>query len=81
MFIHTMNNLFSDILDSGMAVFLDDILVYYHTVKEYFSLFEEVVVCLCPNIFYCKLKKCSILHNSIMFLGFGITPEGMHISN
>ena len=27
-FIQTMNNLFSDILDFRMAVFLDDILVY-----------------------------------------------------
>ena len=26
-FIQTMNNLFSKMLDSGMAVFLDDILV------------------------------------------------------
>ena len=27
-FMQTMNNLFSNMLDSGMAVFLDDILVY-----------------------------------------------------
>ena len=31
-FMKTMNNLFSDILDSGVAVFLDDILVHLHTV-------------------------------------------------
>ena len=35
-FIHTMNNLFSNILDSGMVVFLDETLVYYHTVNEYY---------------------------------------------
>ena len=28
MFMHTMNNLFSDILNFGMAALLDDILVY-----------------------------------------------------
>ena len=27
-FIHTMNNLFSNMLDSGVVVFLDNILVY-----------------------------------------------------
>ena len=32
MFMQTMNNLFSDMLDSGVAVFLDDILVYLHMV-------------------------------------------------
>ena len=33
----TMNNLFSDMLDSGMAVFLDDILLYLHMLNEYFT--------------------------------------------
>ena len=28
-FMQTMNNLFSNMLDSNMAVFLDDILVYF----------------------------------------------------
>ena len=32
MFMQTMNNLLSNMLDSGMAVFLDDILMYLHTV-------------------------------------------------
>ena len=31
-FMQTMNNLFFNMLDSGMAVFLDDILVYLHMV-------------------------------------------------
>ena len=57
-FMQTMNNLFSDILDSGIAVFLDDILMYsrmvdehmliYHTrVHEYITLLEKVLACLC----------------------------------
>ena len=32
LFMQTMNNLFSNMLDCGMAVFLDDILVYLNTV-------------------------------------------------
>ena len=36
-FMGTMNNLLSDMLDSGMAVFLDDILVYLCTMKEHFT--------------------------------------------
>ena len=32
-------------------------------------------------MFYCKLKKCSFLHNSKKFLSFDITPKGMHISD
>ena len=77
----TMNNLFLDMLDFGVAVFLDDILVYSCTVNKHFLLLERGLACLHQYTFYCTLKKCSFLHNSTMFLGFDITPEGMRISN
>ena len=80
-FMQTMNNLFLDMLDSGVAVFLDNILVYLGMVDEHFTLLEQVLACLCQYTFYCKLKKCSFLCNSITFLGFDITPEGMRISD
>ena len=80
-FMQTMKNLFSDMLDSGMAVFLDNILVYSGIVDEHSKLLEQVVVHLHQYIFYCKLKKCSFLCNSTMFLGFDVTPEGMRISD
>ena len=80
-FMRTMKNLFSDMLDSGMAVFLDDIVVYLGMVDEHFTLLERVLVRLRQYTFYCKLKKCSFLHNSTMFLGFDVMPEGMCISD
>ena len=80
-FMRTMNNLFLGMLDYGMAVFLDDILVYSGTVGKHFMLLERVLVRLCQYMFYCKLKKCSFLRNSTMFLGFDVTPEGMRISD
>ena len=81
MFMWTMNNLFSDILDSGVAVFLDNILVYLGMVDEHFMLLEQVLARLSQYTFYCKLKKCSFLRNSTIFLGFDITPKGMHTSD
>ena len=80
-FICTMNNLLSNILDSNMAVFLDDILVYSCIVDKHFTLLEKVLVHLHQHMFYCKLKKCRFLCNSTMFLGFNVMPEGMHISD
>ena len=56
-FIQTINNLLSDILDSGVAVFLDDILMYSHIVDEHFTLFEKVLVCLCQYMFYLSLRS------------------------
>ena len=78
-FMQTINNMFSDMLGSGMVVFLDDILVYSYMVNEHLTLLEKVLACLCQYIFYFKLKG-SFLHNSTIFLGLYVTPEGMCIS-
>ena len=42
-FMNTMNNLFSNILDLGMVVFLDDILIYSHMVRENSKLLKKVL--------------------------------------
>ena len=81
MFMQTMNNLFSNMLDSGVAVFLNDILMYSHMVDKHFTLLEKILVCLYQYMFYCKLNKCSFLYNSTIFVGFNIMSEGMHISD
>ena len=43
MFLHTMNSLFSDMVDLIMAVFLDDILIYSYIEKEHFILLKKVL--------------------------------------
>ena len=43
-FIYTMNIIFSNVLDSSMVVFLDDIFVYSCMVKEHFILLEKSLV-------------------------------------
>ena len=40
-FVQTMNNLFLNMLDSGMAVFLNDILMYSYMVDKHFTLLEK----------------------------------------
>ena len=50
-------------------------------VDKHFMSLEKVLVHLHQYIFYCKLKKCSFFCKSIMFLGFDIMPECMHISD
>ena len=43
-FMQTMNNLLSKILDSGIAVFLDDFLAYSHMVTDNSTLLGKVLV-------------------------------------
>ena len=75
MFMQTMNNFFVDMLDKGVEVFLDDVLICSTTVEEHFELLEKVFACLCKYEFHCKLKKCNLLQRTTTFLGFNITPE------
>ena len=81
MFMWMMNNLFEDMLDQGVVVFLDDMLIYSTTSEGHFKLLEKVFVCLWRYKFYCKLKKCSFLQWTTTFLGFDISPEGLQISD
>ena len=41
-FMRTMNNLFVDLLDKGVVIFLDDIRIYAATVEEHDRLLREV---------------------------------------
>ena len=40
---NTMNNMFVDLLNKGVVVFLDDVLIYSITMEEYFELLREGV--------------------------------------
>ena len=68
-------------LDKGVIVLLDDVLIYNTTAEEHFELLEKVFACLHKYKFYCKLKKCSFLRQTTTFLGFDIMPEGLQISD
>ena len=56
-FMQTMYNLFIDMLDKVVVVFMDDILVYSNWMEEYFNFFKKVFTQLCKDALSCKLKK------------------------
>ena len=69
-----MNNLFLDILDKRVVVFLDDIVIYISMAEEHFELLEKVFTRLHKYTFYCKLKNNSFIRKTSTFLGFNIAP-------
>ena len=79
-FMRAMNNLFHDLLDQGVVVFLDDILIYASTLDEHIRLLEEVFRRLMQYQFFCKLKKCSFFNEQTTFLGFDISNSGISIN-
>ena len=80
-FMRAMNNLFHDLLDQGVVVFLDDILIYAASVEEHNRLLEEVFKRLKQFKFFCKLKKCSFFKQKTTFLGFDVNEHGLCINN
>ena len=80
-FMRVMNNLLTNLLDCGIIVFLNDILVYSGTRDEHIQLLCMVFGKLREHRFYCKLKKCSFFCTNTTFLGFDFTPEGLEISD
>ena len=76
-----MNYQIVDMLDNGVVVFLDNILIYSNLVEEHFELLKKVFICLYAYVLHCKLKKCSFFQKTTTFLGFDIILEGIHISD
>ena len=66
-FMRMMRNLFEDMLDKEVVVFLDDMLIYSTMAEEHFELLEKVFAHLHKYKFYCKLKKYSFLQWTTTF--------------
>ena len=75
------NNLFSDLLDKGVVVFLDDVLIYSDTVEKHLELLRKVFERLRKYEFFCKIKKCHFLQESTTFLGFDVSGRGLSIAD
>ena len=60
MSIRAINNLFADLLDHSIIMFLDNVLVYSHTRGKYVQLLCMIFDKLREHLFYCKLKTCTV---------------------
>ena len=59
-FQRMMNTNFFEMLDHGVLVYLDDVLIYSKTVEEHKQLLDKVFKLLEINKLYLKEKKCSL---------------------
>jgi hypothetical protein len=72
-----MNDIFSDLLDVYVIVYLDDILIYSDDPAKHKDQVREVLRRLRANDLFCKPEKCEFHASTIEYLGFVITPEGI----
>jgi hypothetical protein len=76
-FQHMMNDIFRDLLDRFVIVYLDDILIYSNTPAEHEEHVKIVLDRLRKFKLYCKAEKCRFFMDTIPYLGYVISPSGV----
>ena len=64
-------------LDVSVVIYLDDILIYSNDPVEHQKHVHEVLCRLRANGLYCKGSKCKFYQNSMEYLGYILSPEGL----
>ena len=78
-FQRVMNHVFFDLLDRGVLVYLDDVLIYSRTLEEHRKLLRVVFAKLKEFKLHIKESKCHLLMASVEFLGHVLDADGVHV--
>jgi len=79
-FQHFMNDIFADLLDICVTVYLDDILIYSDDIAQHKKHVREVLRRLRAHGLYASPKKCSFHTDSVEYLGYILTPTGLYMA-
>ncbi|KAF8761550.1 hypothetical protein RHS01_01325 [Rhizoctonia solani] len=75
-FQHFMNNLFRDLIDVTVVIYLDNILIFSEDPANHPNHVREVLSRLMKNQLFCKLSKCHFHVTTVDYLGIVISPAG-----
>ena len=74
-----MNQVFKPFIGKFDVIYFDDILIISQSEKEHLSHLREVLTALRESKLYVNLKKCSLITNKLLLLGFIISSEGIQV--
>ena len=72
-----MNDIFHDLLDVCIVIYLDDILIYSNDEKIHEEQVRKVLQRLQDNHLHAKPEKCSFDTDTVEYLGVIISPKGV----
>ena len=72
-----MNDVFSDLLDKCVVVYLNDILIYSEDESLHTQHIKEVLRRLCKFGLYAKAEKCEFHTDTTEYLGYVLSPSGL----
>ena len=75
-----INDVFHDLLDEGVVVYLDDLLIYSEDEKSHLDLVRRVMERIRIAKLCCSIKKSDIHVRQKEFLGYHTSPEGISMS-
>lgn len=76
-FQHFLNDVFKEVLGRGVAIYIDDILVYANTIDELRQLTLKVFDLIRQSSLFLKATKCELEKQSLAFLGVIISHNGI----
>ena len=76
-----MNDIFSDLLDVCVMIYLDDILIYLNNMSKHHQHVKEVLKCLCKAGFYTKAEKYEFHSESVEYLEYILSSSGLTMSD
>ncbi|GBG67287.1 hypothetical protein CBR_g88575 [Chara braunii] len=80
-FQRAMNDIFRDILEKYILVYLNDILVYSRTLEEHLKHLRDILDRLRRHGFYAKMSKCRFAQHKVDFLGHYVSDQGLHMDD
>jgi len=76
-----MNDVFLDLLNMYIVVYLNDILIYSNNITQHQNHVKEVLKRLQKLGLYTKAEKCIFHSDSMKYLGYVLSPSGLTMSD
>ena len=76
-----MNDIFSDLLDVCVVIYLDDILIYSNNMSKHHQHVKEVLKRFYKAGLYAKAEKYEFHSESVEYLGYILSPSGLTMSD
>ena len=76
-----MNNIFSNLLDVYVVIYLNNILIYSNNMSKHHQHVKEVLKHLYKASLYAKAEKCEFHSKLVEYLGYILSLSGLTMSD